>query len=182
MNVSFTFGLDPLLVWIPTAWPAALFAHAGVAKLLDRPLFLQHLGAYRVPSRWLTPMQNALPLAELGVAALLLSPWRALGAAAAALLLLAYASAMAVHLRAGRRLDCGCGGAPLPLRWALVGRNAGLLALTAWASQTPVERAMSLADHAVTAAALLLGCLLWVAFHQVLRQQRPHRQSFLEKH
>jgi hypothetical protein len=182
MNASLTFGIDPLLVWIPSAWLAALFAHAGVAKLLDRPLFLQHLGAYRVPSRWQTPLQNGLPLVELGVAALLLSPWRALGAALGAALLLAYACAMAVHLRAGRRLDCGCGGAPLPLSWALVGRNVGLLVLTVWASQAPTERAMSLADHAVTAAALLLACLLWVAFHQVLRQQRPRRQSFLEKH
>lgn len=172
--------VDPLLVWIPTAWLAALFAHAALSKLLDRPLFLQHLGAYRVPDRWLGLLQHGLPLAELAVAALLLSPWRSLGALGAAGLLATYAAAMATHLRAGRRLDCGCGGEPLPLSWALVGRNLGLMALAVAASLTPADRAMTLADHAVTAAAVLLGSLLWAAFHQVLRQQRPTR--LVEKH
>ncbi|WP_396269189.1 MauE/DoxX family redox-associated membrane protein [Ideonella sp.] len=172
--------VDPLLVWIPAAWLAALFAHAALSKLLDSALFLQHLGAYRVPDRWLGLLQHGLPLAELAVTVLLLSPWRALGALGAAGLLAAYAGAMATHLRAGRRPDCGCGGEPLPLSWVLVGRNLGLMALALAASLTPADRTMTLADHAVTAAAVLLGSLLWAAFHQVLRQQRPTR--FVEKH
>jgi hypothetical protein len=169
--------VDPLLVWIPAAWLAALFAHAALSKLLDSALFLQHLGAYRVPDRWLGLLQHGLPLAELAVTVLLLSPWRALGALGAAGLLAAYAGAMATHLRAGRRPDCGCGGEPLPLSWVLVGRNLGLMALALAASLTPADRTMTLADHAVT---VLLGSLLWAAFHQVLRQQRPTR--FVEKH
>jgi hypothetical protein len=168
------FSLDPLLVWIPSAWLAVLLAHAGVSKLLDRPLFLQHLGAYRVPEYGQAALQHTLPLAELACAALLLSPWRAAGALMAAVLLCSYAAAMAVHLRAGRQLDCGCGGQPLPLSWALVARNMALLPLAALASLAPNSRAMTLADHAVTAAAVLLGALLWTAFHQLLRQQRPN--------
>ncbi len=185
MSELFTFSdfmLDPLLVWIPSAWLAALLAHAGVAKLLDRDLFLQHLAAYRVPARWQGALQYSLPLAELAIAALLLSPLRPLGALAAAALLTTYAAAMAVHLGAGRQLDCGCGGEPLPLSWALVVRNATLLLPAVLASLTPADRTMIWADHVVTAAALLLGVLLWAAFHQVLRQQRPRSNSLMEKH
>jgi hypothetical protein len=173
--------LAPLLVWIPTAWLAALFAHAAIHKLLDRTQFLQHLAAYRVAPRWQITAQLGLPLAELATAALLLSPWRALGCAGAVLLLTAYGVAMAVHLRAGRRLDCGCGGAPLPLHWALVLRNLGLALLAVLASLTPIPRGVGWADLAVTTAALVLGCLLWAAFHQVLRQQRPGPNRFVEK-
>lgn len=167
------WSLDPLLVWIPSAWLAVLLAHAGVSKLLDRPLFVQHLSAYRVPEHGQAALQHALPLAELACAALLLSPWRPTGALMAAVLLGLYAAAMAVHLRAGRQLDCGCGGQPLPLSWALVARNMALLPVAALASLAPNSRAMTLADHAVTAAAVLLGALLWTAMHQLLRQHRP---------
>lgn len=176
------FQPDPLLVWIPSAWLAALLGHAGLVKLLQRDLFAQHLAAYRVPARWLPLAQWALPLAELLAAALLISSWRPLGAAGAAGLLCLYATAMAVPLRAGRRLDCGCGGEPLALSWALVLRNMALLPLALLAGLAPQERAMTLGDHALTAAALLLAALLWAAFHQVLRQQRPPSDRLMEKH
>lgn len=174
--------MDPLLIWIPSAWLAAMFAHAALSKLLDPHQFLQHLGAYRLPDAWLPWLHRALPLAEAATAGLLLSPWRPLGALMAAGLLSVYALAMGAHLRAGRRLDCGCGGEPLPLSWMLVARNLGLVALCGWICQPMSDRTLGLADHAVTAAALLLGCLLWAAFHQVLRQQRPSSHRFVEKH
>lgn len=178
----FAFTLDPLLVWIPCAWLAALLAQAGVAKLLDRALFLQHLVAYRVPQRWQGALQHGLPLAELVTAALLLSPLRSLGALVAAGLLSVYALAMAAQLRAGRRLDCGCGGQSLPLSWALVARNAALLPVAMLAGLAPEARAMNLADHGLIAAAMLLGAVLWAAFHQLLRQQRHRPTPLMEKH
>lgn len=164
--------LDPLAVWIPAAWLATLLMHAGLVKNWDRTLFAQHLSAYRVPDVWLTPLSWALPLTEVGLGLLLLSPWRAWGAAGASALLLLYAGTMAWHRRAGRRLDCGCGGEPLPLSWALVCRNLGLVLLCLPASAALVHRDMHLADYGVTLGAVLLGTLLWAAFHQVLRQIR----------
>ena len=169
---EFSLALDPLAVWIAAAWLAVLMLHAGLAKAMDRLLFVQHLGAYRVPDAWIWPLSVLLPAAELVCGALLLSPWRAMGAALCAAVLLLYALAMAWHRAAGRQLDCGCGGEPLPLSWALVARNV-LLALLCWPAASPMaERELRWADQAVVLGAVLLGALLWAAFHQVLRQWR----------
>jgi uncharacterized membrane protein YphA (DoxX/SURF4 family) len=164
--------LDPLAVWIAAAWLAVLLLHAGLAKAMDRMLLVQHLGAYRVPDAWIWPLAWLLPAAELLCGVLLLSPWRPVGAAGAAVLLLLYAGAMAWHLAAGRQLDCGCGGEPLPLSWALVMRNGALLLLCGLAAASMAERELRWADQAVVLGAVLLGALLWAAFHQVLRQMR----------
>ena len=167
--------LDPLAVWIPAAWLATLLMHAGILKLQDRALFMQHLSAYRVPDALLTPLSGILPLAEIGIGVLLLSPARAWGAAGAASLLLLYALSMAWHRSAGRRLDCGCGGEPQRLSWTLVLRNLLLSGLCLPISAEWLPREMQIADYAVTLGAVLLGSLLWAAFHQVLRQTRqPH--------
>ena len=164
--------LDPLVVWIAAAWLAVLMLHAGLAKAMDRMLLVQHLGAYRLPDAWIWPMSVLLPAAELLCGASLLTPWRPVGAAVCAVLLLLYAGAMAWHRAAGRRLDCGCGGEPLPLSWALVARNALLVLICGLAAAPMAERALRWSDQAVVLGAVLLGTLLWAAFHQVLRQVR----------
>lgn len=164
-------SLDPLPIWIAAALLACLFAHAAIAKWADLALLEQHLWVYGVPPRWLPAATRLLPPVEALAAALLLSPWRAAGAALAALLLLAYAGAMAYHRWQRHTLDCGCGGEPLPVSWALVARNLGLAALALLAALSPGERSMGLGDFAVAAAALLLATLLYAAFHQVLRHQ-----------
>lgn len=161
--------LDPLLGWIAAAALATLFAHAALIKLLDRPLFEQHLAAYRVGQgtgllAWLVPAAEAL------TAALLLSPARGFGAALAAVLLLGYAGVMAWHRAQGRDLDCGCGGEPMSVSWALVLRNL-LLTLVAVLAWQPVSaRAMGWADFGVVVGATLLATLLYAASHQILRQ------------
>lgn len=162
--------VDPLWAAICVAWTAALMLHAASAKAIGLAQFEQHLAAYRVPSALLPPLARALPAAEALTVALLLSPWRGAGAALAALLLIAYALAMAWQRLHGRVVDCGCGGAPLPVSWALVARN-GLLAAVALATALPVaDRLLGLADALVIAAAVVLGALLYAAFGQVLRQ------------
>jgi hypothetical protein len=164
-------ALDPLLVWIAVACTATLLAHAALAKLADRSLFQQHLAAYGMPMALLPLLGGLLPLAEATAALALLTPWRSAGAALAAALLLLYAAAMAWHRARGRRLDCGCGGEPLPLSWALVLRNLALAALALAAGAPMHARALSLGDFAVIAAALLLATLLHAALHQTLRHR-----------
>ncbi len=162
--------VDPLWAAICIAWTAALILHAAFAKAGDLALFEQHLAAYRVPASSVPLLARALPAAEALAVLLLLSPWRGAGAALAALLLLAYAMAMAWQRLHKRVLDCGCGGAPLPVSWPLVARN-GVLAAVALASAMPVaDRSLGLADALVIAAAVVLGALLYAAFSQVLRQ------------
>lgn len=173
--------VDPLLAWLAAACLATLFAHAAVAKVGDPALFEQHLAAFGVPDRLLAVLARVLPAAEALAALLLLTPWRAAGAAIAALLLLSYAAAMAWPLARGRRPDCGCGGEPLPVSWALVLRN-GLLAALALVAAAPLQpRATSLADFLVVAAALLLATLLYAALHQVLRHRAPTARPFFKR-
>lgn len=171
--------LDPLLVLIAASWTAALLLPAAVAKLGDRDLFHQHLGAYRVPEPLQPALVWALPLAEGAAALGLVTPWRAAAAFLGAALLLLYGAAMAWHLWQGRVLDCGCGGAPLPLSGALVARNVMLAAVALAAGLPSNGRPVGVADMAVAGAALLLGALLFAAFSQVLRSQpaRGHSHS-----
>lgn len=179
MTPTLPLLLDPLPVWIAAAALATLFAHAALAKFGDRALLEQHLSVYGVPMRLLALATAALPLLEAGAAALLLSPLRSLGALLAAALLLAYAATMAWHRARGHELDCGCGGEPLPVSWALVGRNLVLAGLAALAAATPGPRALGLADFAVLAAALPLAALLYAAFNQVLRHRQRGRSGHL---
>jgi hypothetical protein len=170
-------ALDPLFGWIAAAGLAVLFAHAALAKSLDRPLFMQHLAAYGLAGRGLDAAALALPALEAATALLLLTPWREIGALLAGGLLLAYAAAMALHLARGRTLDCGCGGAPLPVSWTLVLRNL-LLASVAGVATLPVSvRAMGVADFLVVAAAVVLGSLLYAALNQLLRHRAAPRNS-----
>lgn len=164
--------MDPLIVWIAVAGLATLFAQAAVTKVTDLGLFEQHLAAYGVPHPLLGAAARLVPALEVGAALLLLvPPLRAAGATLAAGLLLAYAAAMAWHRAQGHALDCGCGGDPLPLSWALVLRNLVLATGAAVAAAPMSARALGLGDFAVIAAAVVLGTLLYAALHQVLRHR-----------
>ena len=163
--------IDPLLVWIALACIATLLAHAALTKAMNRTLFEQHLAAYGVPQALLAVAAVALPAIELIAALLLFTPWRTAGAALAFTLLALYGAAMAQALVRGRRLDCGCGGEPLAVSWALVLRNAVLAAVAALAGAPMAPRPMGVGDFLVVAAALLLATLLYAALHQVLRHR-----------
>lgn len=176
VNIAFVSAaglgaVDPLLVWIAAACIATLLAQAAVAKWADLALLEQHLAAYGLPAAALRVGALALPMAEGTVALLLLTPLRGLGALLAACLLAAYAALMAWHRWRGHELDCGCGGEPLPLSWALVLRNLGLALLAVVAAAPLATREMGLADFFVVAAALLLGSLLYAALNQLLRHR-----------
>lgn len=167
--------LDPLAVWIAAALTATLFGHAALAKMVDRPLLEQHLAAYGVPFMLLGPMTWLLPALELLAALLLLTPWRELGAAAAAGLLFSYAALMAWHRLHRRALDCGCGGEPLPISWLLVVRNLVLMVVALLAALPMSPRAIGLSDFAVVVASVLLALPMYAAFNQVLRHSAGHR-------
>lgn len=177
MTEGALFAADALLVWMAVAAVATLLAQAAVAKWLDLPLFGAHLAALGVPTVAQALLTRALPALESLAAAALLTPARAYGAALAAALLLAYGAVMAWHRAQGRRPDCGCGGEPLPVSWALVLRNALLAALALVAGAPMAPRALGLGDFAVIAASLLLGTLLYAALHQVLRHRAGLRRA-----
>jgi uncharacterized membrane protein YphA (DoxX/SURF4 family) len=104
-----------------------LFLLAGLAKLADRQGFRRAVADHALlPERLLGPVAAALPWLELGAGGLVAAG--VLVAPAAGLLgvlLLVFAAAVAVNLRRGRVISCGCGGAAgsTPISWGLVARN-----------------------------------------------------------
>jgi hypothetical protein len=165
------WALDPLFVWIAAACLAALLGHAALVKLLDLSLWSQHLAAYGVPDAVQRLAGWLLPAAEALAAVLLLTPWRSHGAWLAASLLLLYAAVMAAQRIQGRTPDCGCGGEPMPVSWALVARNLALVALALPAGAAMAERPLEGGDYLVVAASVVLGCLIYAALHQLLRHR-----------
>ncbi|RZS53318.1 MauE/DoxX family redox-associated membrane protein [Sphaerotilus mobilis] len=161
--------IDPLWLMLACGALVILLVHAAAAKLLDRSLFEQHLAAYGVADTLLPVAAIGMPVLEALAAIGLVTPWRAEAAVLAAALLALYAGAMAWHRLHGRVLDCGCGGTPLPLSWALVARNAVLIGLCAIAALPVLPREIGLADVATALAGLLLACVLYTALHQLLR-------------
>ena len=90
---------------------AAVFATAGVGKLLDRDGSLRALRDFGVPERLAPAGAVALPIAELAVAVGLLFPPSARWAAVAGtILLLLFIAGIAAALRRGEAPDCHCFG------------------------------------------------------------------------
>jgi methylamine dehydrogenase accessory protein MauD len=111
---------------------AAVFATAGVGKLLDLPGSRQALFEFGVPRRALRPAAVLLPLAELATAvALLFPPSARWGGVAALLLLLAFMAGIANAMSRGKAPDCHCFGQihSAPAGRGTLARNAALAAL-----------------------------------------------------
>jgi uncharacterized membrane protein YphA (DoxX/SURF4 family) len=90
---------------------AVVFATAGISKLRDLPGTRQAVGDFGVPQPAAPTAAVLLPLTELVVATALVVPATAVGAATAALALLAFFSAgIAGNLVRGQRPDCHCFG------------------------------------------------------------------------
>lgn len=132
----------PLAPATAVAFLALLFARAAIHKVFDFTAFTGFVADYRlVPDAMVRPLAALVAAAEVAVVlALILPGGQAAGALLAAALLLAYAGGMAVNLRRGRdRIECGCGGAPQPLGWLLVGRNLVLAAIAGAAAAVPLS-------------------------------------------
>jgi uncharacterized membrane protein YphA (DoxX/SURF4 family) len=169
-------ALDPLLHAVLVAALAALWLHAGIAKLRDLARLEGVIADYRLlPDALVQPASRALPVIELAVAAgLVAAPAREAAALVSVVLLVVYAAAVAVNLRRGRTsIDCGCGDAPRPIHTWLVGRNA-VLAAASLALLVPVgARALGWLD-ALNAAMALAAV---VGLYATLEQWQHNRQA-----
>lgn len=144
-----------------------LFAAAATHKLRDPAAFRATFAAYRLAPAWAASL---VILAELGVVVALVLPGR-LGALAAAVMLLAYAGAIAANLVRGRRdLDCGCAGpgARRPVAWSLVARNVALAAVACAGLLAVDARPVHWVDAVTVAAAVATGSALWAAADRLL--------------
>jgi len=133
---------------------AAIFAVAGVAKLLDREGSRRAARAFGAPG-WLGV---ALPVVELAIAIALVptSTARAAASAAAGLLVL-FSVAIANAVLRGQKPDCGCFGKlhSAPASWRTIVRNVALAGFALAVASQPAG-ALSWVDVAVAAVAILV--------------------------
>lgn len=171
---------------------AAVFATAGVGKLLDRSGSREALTEFGVPAGLAAFGAVALPVIELATAVALLIPdlarW---GAVAACVLLLAFIGGIANALAAGRTPDCHCFGQiqSSPAGWSTLVRNGVLAALAAivavygagpsyseWTSDRSNLELVAAGGGAL-AVILAAACLrLWLT-NRELRHQVAHERE-----
>lgn len=171
--------LDPAIGTLLAGCYALLFASAALHKLLDLRSFAAVLDAYALLPG-LGRLAPAVPVAELSVAAgVLAGSARLWGAFGGAMLLCAYAGAIALNLRRGRTdLACGCGGPnerrPIA-RW-MVWRNLALALALGGAALPWSHRPMLAMDALTVAAGVATAAFLYVSLDRLLGQVLPRAQ------
>ena len=167
--------LDPVIPLVIALSLAALWLLAAAHKLRAFVAFSGVLADYRLlPARATGVCAAAVIGVELCLGIGLLMPiGRNLALACSALVLVLYASAIAVNLLRGRRfIDCGCSGfaGQQPLGVWLVVRNL-LLALMAYAGTLPVQGRMLVWFDAVTvSAAVCISAFLYASINRLFAQ------------
>ncbi|HLS55076.1 MAG TPA: MauE/DoxX family redox-associated membrane protein [Zeimonas sp.] len=167
------FAVDPVLGHASAAALALVFIVGAWHKLADLDTFRLAVERYRL----LAPSAArgaalALPMAEALAGLMLLLPAsRTAGAALAAVVLGLVSTAVAVNLLRGHRdIDCGCGtpGTGQRLSWALVARNAALLAACVVAAAPEQARELVWLDAFTAVFAALALWTLYAAANELL--------------
>lgn len=160
--------LDPAIGGLIVGCFALLLVSAAGHKLRDRPQFAQVFAAYGmapVINRW--QLSWLVPVVEIAVAlGLLLPQSRRPAALAGSTLLVSYAIAIGVNLRAGRdAIACGCGGPDQrrPIAAWMVWRNLLLamvlgLAMLRWSPRPFEWTDAATVGFGLAAIALLYAC------------------------
>jgi hypothetical protein len=165
--------LDPAVGLLLVASFALLFGSAALHKLRDWRMFDEIFAAYGVVpaiSRW--RLSWLVPALELAVAVgLLADVSRPYAVFEGCVLLLAYAAAIGINLRRGRRdLACGCGG-PDERRaiasW-MVWRNIVLAAGLASTLVPWTERTLGFTDAVTVMFGLLTLALVYLCIDQLM--------------
>lgn len=165
---------DPVVTHMLAAALAMLLLVGAWQKLRDQLAFRTALEAYDiVPANSLSAVAAwLLPCGEAVAAiALVIDRTRPLGVALGALLLTVVTAAVIVNLLRGRTdLGCGCGGIEdeQTLSWALVARNAVLLALLALVGLEPSTRELVALDYLTIAAGACALYGLYAMVNQLL--------------
>jgi hypothetical protein len=163
---------------------SVIFLAGAWQKLRDHELFQAAVENYQlVPEAWASSIAMGIPVLELAVGVLLLTPIRTIGVLLAGSLLLVVTSAVAINLLRGRAdIDCGCGGLSAhvgeqTLSWGLVARNVLLLAaLLATLPDAEPSRALVWIDYFSTAGTTLALLGLYVSANQLMANH-PRLQS-----
>lgn len=182
MTMDHALMLDPAIGSLLIGSFVLLFAGAAGHKLRDLDRFAEVFAGYDIAPRlvrwrltWLVPVAEIL--LALG---LLLPASRTAAAALAAALLSAYAVAIAVNLRAGRRLvACGCGGPDQrrPIAAWMVWRNLLLAAVLGAATLPRNARPLEWTDAVTLAFGLTSVALLYSCAERLLGERGRAREA-----
>jgi hypothetical protein len=164
--------LDPAVGILTLASSSVLFASAAAHKLRDLARFDEIFSAYgMIPASPRVRISWAVPVSEIAVAAGLASNvTRPYAAVLGILLLLAYATAIAVNLRRGRRdLACGCGGPDerRPIAAWMVWRNLLIALAVATAFAPWTDRPLTMTDGVTIVFGLLTVALIYLCADQL---------------
>jgi hypothetical protein len=164
--------VDPIVGDCIALCLSLLLLASAVQKIRDFPRFAALLAAYRiVPVRLTRAFAIAVPCIEILLAAgLCPAPSRKLSLGLVIVLLAGYGIAMAVNLRRGRRLDCGCGTLrePQPIARWMLWRNGLLAAAAAVALAPPSSRALQAVDIVTLSCGVATAILLYAAAGRLL--------------
>lgn len=162
---------------------AAVFAAAGISKIVDRAGSVRAIKEFGIPDRFSRLLALALPVFELAVAVALvpdISAWW--GAVSALSILVVFIAVIATNLARGRRPDCHCFGQlhSAPIGWRTLVRNvilAGVAGLIVWqADDTAWSTALSAIETVLLTAIAVLTVLLaivgWLALNLLFQHGR----------
>ena len=170
--------LDPGVGYLVVITFGLLLVQAALPKWSSAAEFRAVLANYRVvPAPLVGAVARLVPALET-VTAMLLLPGvtRAWADAAGVTLLLAYAGAIAINLRRGRRdLDCGCAGFAARRRIAawMAWRNVALAAILAVAGLPWAPRPLAWTDAITVAGGVTVVAILYVAVDRLLADVMP---------
>jgi len=171
--------IDSAIGTLIVASVALLFASAGLHKLRHIRRFEEIISSYALmPALERLRISRAVPILEIAVAAgLLVDVWRPYAGTAGIVLLLAYAGAIAINLRRGRRnIACGCGGPDerRPISGWMVWRNILISLVLAVALQPWARRPLVFTDGITIVFGLLTIALVYLCTDRLLGyMQRP---------
>jgi hypothetical protein len=172
------FSLDPAVPRMLGAAVSIILLTGALDKLRDLDSFRAVLENYRLlPASLVALVASALPLLEATAGlALLTEAGRGFGALLAFLLLATVTAAVVINLLRGRhQIECGCGGSDgrQTLSWALVARNALLLAAALGGAAADTARDLLWLDYLSVAGGALALFGLYASANQLLANQ-PH--------
>jgi hypothetical protein len=165
--------LDPAIGLLLVAAVALLFASASAHKLRDLRRFDEIFTAYGVlPSLTRWHLSRVIPVLELAVATGLVFEGSRLYATLVGMsLLFAYAGAIGINLRRGRRdLACGCGGPDdrRPIAPWMVWRNLLIAAALAGTLAPWAVRPLTFTDAVTLVFGLLTLALVYLCVDQMM--------------
>lgn len=170
--------IDPLVPRILAVGFGLLWIGAAWHKFEARESFQGVLADYQLlPARSSGVLSRLLPMIEAALsAAWLFALWPVATVSATAMVLAAYATAIAINLMRGRtHIACGCsfsvGSGEQPLSWTLVLRNLLLIVLALVTLLPQTQRLLSVPDYVVLVLALLVAMLLHTAVTQLLHNR-----------